>query len=212
MTPEATVVVQLPAGEWEERTEVVENGDGAALVDARLYRGTEPNRFLVHESVAEHMMEISVPVLHPDNPRSGDVPLIGESLEDHGQYKPIVVNRGTYSKRYAPWTIGAGNHTLQGAKLKGWTHIGVSVVDVSDDELDRILLVDNRSSDLAYYRTEVLSKVLARIGNRRTGYSDEAANAVHAAMTAPEPREYEEDAADGVKMLRCPNCEHEFPA
>jgi hypothetical protein len=137
LTSEAAAVLELPQGVWEERTVVLEDGEQTELVEARLYRGTGDYRFLVHESVAHHMMEIFVPVLHPDNPRSGDVPMIGASLEDHGQYKPIVINRGTYSVRYEPWTIGAGNHTLQGAQIKGWTHIGVSVVDVSDDELDR---------------------------------------------------------------------------
>ncbi len=58
MTAEAAQVLHLPAGEWEERTEVLEEeGESAALVDARLYRGADPNKFLVHESVAEHIRD-----------------------------------------------------------------------------------------------------------------------------------------------------------
>ena len=174
-----------PAGDYEERTVTVESGEGEGTeeVVARLYRGTGDNVFLVHETVAESMTEISRLVPHPDNPRDGDVPTIRESLRDHGQYRGIVVNRGTYSKRYGPWTVGAGNHTLESAISEGWTHIGVTVVDVSDDELDRILLVDNRANDLAYTRPEFVLKIIERIGDARgTGYDDEWVKQAHAAM------------------------------
>ena len=215
MSSASTII--KPTGEYEERLETVEHetSEGITVTDdvvARLYRGTKGNVFLVHETVAESMTEVSRLVIHPDNPRDGDVPTIRESLRDHGQYRGIVVNRGTYSKRYAPWTVGAGNHTLQSAAEEGWTHIGITVVDVSDDELDRILLVDNRSNDLAYTRPEFVLKVIQRMGGARgTGYDDEWVKATMTAMEPPEPREYDEDAANGVKMATCPECSHEFP-
>ena len=215
MTSGATII--KPTGEYEERLATVEHEtpEGIAVTDdviARLYRGTAENTFLVHETVAESMTEIPRLVFHPDNPRDGDVLTIRESLDDHGQYRGIVVNRGTYSKRYEPWTVGAGNHTLEAATLNGWTHIGVTVVDVSDDELDRILLVDNRSNDLANTRPEMVLKIMERMGGAKgTGYDDEWVKATMTAMEPPEPREYDEDAADGVKKATCPECGHEFP-
>ena len=202
-----------PAGEWEERFVAVER-DGGIVDDfvATLYRGAEGNAFLVHGSVAASLAEVGRFVLHPDNPREGDVPGIAASLDYHGQYKGIVVNRGTHSRRYEPWTVGAGNHTLRAAVSLGWTHVGVEVVDVSDDELDRILLVDNRTSDLAYTRPEAVLRILERMEDPAgTGYDDEWVRASMTAMEPPEPREYGEDAADGVKKTTCPECGHEFP-
>ncbi|WP_369354623.1 ParB N-terminal domain-containing protein [Streptomyces sp. cg2] len=45
------------------------------------------------------------------NPRTGDLDSITESLSTHGQYRPIVVNRGTLTGR--PNEILAGNHTFK---------------------------------------------------------------------------------------------------
>jgi len=47
-------------------------------------------RYLTTEYVATDRLR-----LHPDNPRRGNVAEICNSLEAHGQYRPIVVNRPT---------------------------------------------------------------------------------------------------------------------
>jgi ParB-like chromosome segregation protein Spo0J len=52
----------------------------------------------------------------PGNPRRGAVAAIKESLEQKGQYRPIVVRRQTME-------VLAGNHTLQAAKELGWKEI-----------------------------------------------------------------------------------------
>lgn len=90
---------------------------------------------------------------HPKNARQGDVGAIVESLEAHGQYKPIIVQKSTNN-------VLAGNHTLQAARALGWEEIAATFVDVDDDQALRILIVDNRVSDLATYDDEVLVEVL----------------------------------------------------
>lgn len=90
---------------------------------------------------------------HPSNPRRGDLAVIAESLTAHGQYRPIVVQRET-------GTILAGNHTWRAAKSLGWKKIAVSFVSCSDEDAARILLADNRASDLATYDDGALAELL----------------------------------------------------
>ena len=104
--------------------------------------------------------------VHPLNPREGDVGSITESLTHMGQYRPIVVNKATKH-------ILSGNHTYQGAVQLGWEKIAVHWVDVDDVEEIKILIVDNRTSDLATYDPQELNKLLTSTGLRGTGFSSE---------------------------------------
>lgn len=92
------------------------------------------------------------------NPRRGNVEKVAESLRGNGQFKPIVVNRGTHTGR--PNEILAGNHTAKAARSLGWTRINVSWVDVDEDRARAIVLADNGSTDDATYDTEILSQLL----------------------------------------------------
>jgi ParB-like chromosome segregation protein Spo0J len=91
--------------------------------------------------------------LHPKNVRQGDVGAIVESLNLHGQYRPIVAQKST-------GYILAGNHTWKAASALGWKEIAVTYVDVDDDQAARILLVDNRANDLATYDDVSLANLL----------------------------------------------------
>ena len=104
--------------------------------------------------------------VHPLNPREGDIGAIIESLTHMGQYRPIVVNKATKH-------ILSGNHTYQGALQLGWEKIAVHWVDVDDIEEIKILIVDNRTSDLATYDPQELNKLLMSTGLRGTGFSSE---------------------------------------
>lgn len=99
---------------------------------------------------------------HPLNARRGDVEVIRESLRTHGQYAPIVVQRSTSY-------VLKGNHTHRAAKEEGWTDIAVAFVDVDDDQAKRILLVDNRASDLGSYAEETLTELLASLNGDLAG-------------------------------------------
>ena len=96
----------------------------------------------IHPTIMQYAVPIDSVTPHPTNPRRGDVAAIAESLELNGQYKPIIC-------RTTDRTILAGNHTFAAARRLGWTEIAVSFVDVDDEEARRILLADNRHSDLA---------------------------------------------------------------
>jgi len=106
---------------------------------------------------------------HPANVRQGDVGAITLSLEAHGQYRPIIVQKSTGH-------IIAGNHTWRAAKVLGWQEIAVIEQDVDDDEALRILLVDNRANDLATYDEVGLVDLLKQLAESEsqldgTGYT-----------------------------------------
>ena len=103
---------------------------------------------------------------YPKNPRRGDVEAIAKSLEHNGQYKPIVVNRKDNS-------ILAGNHTWRAARSLGWNEIAVSWVDVDDVGAGKIVLADNRTSDMSVYDDSKLLDLLNSLSNLEgTGFSD----------------------------------------
>ncbi len=105
---------------------------------------------------------------HPDNPRRGDVSAIVGSLRAHGQYRPVVVRRATSE-------VLAGNHTLIAVRQLGWSEIAVTFVDVDEERAKRILLVDNRTNDLAGFDTQALVDLLSGLPDLEgTGYDDAA--------------------------------------
>lgn len=92
----------------------------------------------------------------PGNPRRGNVELIAESLTEHGQYRPLVVQASTMH-------VLAGNHTLAAARKLGWDDVVVTLVDVDDEQARKIVLVDNRTNDVAVYDEEGLARLLAEV-------------------------------------------------
>jgi len=104
--------------------------------------------------------------VHPMNPREGDIGSIIESLNKMGQYRPIVVNKRTRH-------IVSGNHTYQATVQLGWEKIAVHWIDVDDIEEIKILIVDNRTSDLATYDPQELNKLLTTTNLTGTGFSPE---------------------------------------
>jgi len=99
-------------------------------------------------NIAVDLKDTAVPIndihSHPHNPRKGDISGIADSLRVNGQYSPVVVDARNGN-------ILAGNHTWRAAKSLGWDEIAAVHVDVNDDQAKRILLADNRTSDLATY-------------------------------------------------------------
>jgi hypothetical protein len=100
---------------------------------------------------------------HPNNVRQGDIGAISESLKAHGQFRPIVVDKRT---NY----ILAGNHTWKAAKLLGWKQISAGFLEtLNDDEALRILLADNRTTDLANYDDSGLVDLLKSLSKTPIG-------------------------------------------
>ena len=100
-----------------------------------------------------HEVDIDTLVEYPDNPRLGDIEKIQESLLENGQYRPLTVNKN-YNQ------ILTGNHTWLAMKELGWEKCTVTYVDVDENKAKKIVLVDNRLSDVADYDNELLSKML----------------------------------------------------
>jgi hypothetical protein len=115
------------------------------------------NNFVQCETV-----QITNLIPYPANPREGDVGAIIESLEANGQYRPIVANKRTGH-------ILTGNHTYLAAKALGWFEIAVSWVDVDEDQELKIVLIDNRTSDLATYDTVELKTHLVNSAGQFKG-------------------------------------------
>lgn len=101
-------------------------------------------------------VQITTVFPHPRNVRQGDIGAISRSLSDHGQYRPIVVHKDS-------GFIIAGNHTYKAAMSLGWESIEATFIDCTDDEALRILLADNKASDLAAYDESQLAELLREL-------------------------------------------------
>lgn len=127
------------------------------------------------------------------NARRGDVQAIKASIVTNGIYRPIIINKGTYTDR--PLEVLAGNHTLQAMRQiaeenpedKSWQTVDVWQVDVDDDRATRIVLADNRTADLGTYDDRALHELLEGLEDTSdwfdgTGYTDEDYEDLHALM------------------------------
>ncbi len=106
---------------------------------------------------------------HVNNPRSGDLDAIAESLRVNGIYRPIVVA--------ADGTILAGHHLWHAAGSLKYAEVPIVrlPVDPNSETARRIMLADNRTSDLGRYDDAALAEILqsldADAGLSGTGYS-----------------------------------------
>ena len=92
-------------------------------------------------------------IRHPDTPRRGDIPAISASIEVNGWYGAVVAQSSTRH-------VLAGNNRMEAARRLGMTDLPVHWLDVDDATARRIMLADNRTSDLATYDDEVLVQLL----------------------------------------------------
>ena len=144
---------------------------------------------------------------HPANARQGNVALIKESLQAHGQYRPIVVNRRTNE-------VLAGNHTLDAARELGWRQVAATFVDVDDDTATRIMLIDNRANDVATYDDRALAELLQGLEDdyTATGFASADLEKLIAGFAVGDEREADTEPQLGAieyrLMIRCRD-EHE---
>lgn len=119
----------------------------------------ENSRFLFSKS---EEVGIKVPKPHPKNPRIGNVEVVAESLREHGQFKPIVINKRS-------GLIAAGHHTWLAARSLGWETIQAVYIDVDEQKHLKIMLADNKTSDMGVYDEKVLAEILAGLSDDLTG-------------------------------------------
>ncbi len=149
----------------------------------------------------------------PANARKHDdrnVDAIRLSLERFGQQKPIVVD--------ANGRVIAGNGTLQAARLLGWTEIAVVRTGLAAGDAKAYAIADNRTAELADWDKEALASVLADLRAAEdvdylaAGFTDEEIAEMTNLPAGADGQEFDESAADDVKMATCPKCGEEFPA
>lgn len=127
---------------------------------------------------------------YPLNPRRGNIKAIQESLRVNGQYRPIVIQQSTNF-------ILAGNHTWQAAKALGWTEIAVSVVECDEKSAKKILLADNRTSDLGLFDDSLVLELLEELDSwEGTGYNTEDFDKMDGLYESPLPNIKDEPDAE----------------
>jgi len=128
--------------------------------------------------------------VYPRNPRRGDTSAIAISLQVNGQYRPLVVNRRSNE-------ILAGNHTFLAARELGWREIAVTYVDVDDETAARIVLVDNRTADLAAYDDSDLAQLLDSLDSLDgTAWSDDELQQLLASIDDDGAEQLDDDDAE----------------
>ena len=112
-------------------------------------------------------------VLDPANVRKhpeANLEAIKGSLAKFGQQKPIVVGKDN--------VVIAGNGTLHAARALGWTDIAIVRSNLTGAEATAFAIADNRTSELAEWDDEGLSKVLAVLQSdgllECTGFDEES--------------------------------------
>jgi ParB-like chromosome segregation protein Spo0J len=142
-------------------------------------------------------------VSHPDNPRSGDIGAIVESIKNNGWHGVVVCQKSTRK-------ILVGNHRVKAAIELGLDSIPVQWADVDDQRARAILLADNRASDLGTYDDEILARVVYETAVDgllgATGYDIEDMDRLVRQAMEPEPMDLDE------KKTECPMCGHRFYA
>lgn len=144
------------------------------MTEAEAPEGVAANNSILGAEVVEvSWRDLKV---HPKNPRKGNVDAIAESLKVNGQFRPLIVQKSTN------FIIG-GNHTFLGTRKLRWRTVQVVFLDVTDEQAEKIMLADNRTSDLGTYDTDALAAILKGIVDPTgTGYSDSDTRAILAAI------------------------------
>lgn len=118
----------------------------------------------------DEALDISNLFEHPKNPRRGSDTAVAESIEHNGFFGAVLVQEST-------GYVLAGNTRLRVARKDGEESIPGFLLDVNDEEAERILLADNRMSDLAFYDDRALVELLEGLhdgaGLDGTGYTDD---------------------------------------
>lgn len=152
------------------------------------------SRKVDEHSIIQRTESVDVGTLQPyhENPRVGDVDAIAESLSEHGQYRPILVNIGSKTGRKNE--VLAGNHTLLGTRKLGRKQIEASFIDVDETTAKKIVLADNKLADRGEYDNATLAQLLDSLPDiSGTGYDQEEVDDILASI--------ESDAGESMKNL-----------
>lgn len=135
---------------------------------------------------------------YPGNAKRGDVAVIQESLQKHGQYRALVVQ-----DLGDTLIILAGNHTHAALVAEGYATARCELIYCTPDEAARINLIDNRAAELGTYDDTALIALLEGLGGNYdgTGYTQddlERLTAAYADEELPPPGDAPTGDLDGV--------------
>ncbi len=135
--------------------------------------------------IAIEMVDVEKLVLHPANPRQGDIGAIFSSIQENGWFGVLVAQRSTGH-------VLAGNHRLRAAVQAGITRVPVHYLDVDDDRALRVLLADNKSNDMASYNDAALAELLQLLESTEQGllgtlYDGDDLDKLLSDLAEPEP-------------------------
>jgi len=143
---------------------------------------------------------------HPQNPRLGNVSGLVDSLRVHGQYKPIVISSDD--------VVIAGNHTYYAALELGYQDMSVVRLDFpyDDPRAVKIMLVDNRSSDLSRYDNSELVSLLQYLEDDLigTGYDGETLDDLMALLDEQTTQPLVLDGAGDRNVTTLPNLQEKM--
>lgn len=129
----------------------------------------------IAESV--EMVEVGSLKSHPENPRIGDIASILASIKKSGFYGTLLVQRGT-------GYICAGNHRFKAGVKAGIQKFPVQWIDCTAEESLKILLADNKASDVSFFNEGAVASILASLDDAAgTGYSPSDVNALLGSMS-----------------------------
>ena len=113
--------------------------------------------------IVEGLRPLAVPIeglrLDPRNARQHDersISSIAASFREFGIRKPATVRRDTQ-------TVIAGNGSIQAAKLNGWTHFPIVLVEDDDQTATKFAIADNRTAELSTWDQEQLASLMAEV-------------------------------------------------
>ncbi len=129
---------------------------GAAGLGGEVVGG--PARRLYAAAMEHQAQLVPIDTLKPykGNPRTHNLDAIRESLRVNGQYRPVVVSSKTRE-------VLAGNGTMEALQAEEVSEIWATFVDCDAKTAKRIVIVDNRTNDLAGYDEELLAGMLGNL-------------------------------------------------
>jgi site-specific DNA-methyltransferase (adenine-specific) len=147
----------------------------------------------IDSEIADLAVPVDSLVPYPGNARKHATPIIVESLRLNGQYRPIVVQRSSGQ-------VVAGNGTLLAVRELGWSHVAATFTDCDDETARRIVLVDNKANDAAWYDNKALAELLQSVADLAgTGFTQAELDELLAAEL-PRPALTDPDDVPGVPV------------
>lgn len=95
----------------------------------------------------------------PGNAKRGNVAMIKGSIQEHDQYRALVVRHTPHDT----FVVLAGNHTLQAIAELGRATARCEIIACDDQTAKKINLVDNRAADAGTYDDQALADILSSL-------------------------------------------------